>query len=82
MTRRRVRRVPPPPVPAFTFAPQWLTLRGAAYDLGVSVDTVKRLIKAGRLRSYLIPGTRLRRIARADVRAFVRDRAPDTREEV
>jgi excisionase family DNA binding protein len=77
--RRRAQPAPVPvrvgkPVSQFipVFAPRWLSYRAAAHDAGVSINTVKRWVKSDRLRSYVPPGTRLRRIDRRDLTTSMR----------
>lgn len=54
----------------------WISLSDAAAQLGVSVDTLKRRIAAGRLPAYR-NGQRIIRLRVSDVQQFLR-RVPTT----
>lgn len=56
--------------------PVWISLADAATQLGVSVDTLKRRIAAGRLPAYR-NGQRIIRLRVSDVQQFLR-RVPTT----
>jgi excisionase family DNA binding protein len=56
-----------PPLPP----PPWLTIQDAARLLSCCPSTIKRLLANSRFPSCRIPGTRLRRIHRADMCALM-----------
>lgn len=59
----------PLPVEMTEELPEWLTVAGAAEELGVTTKTVRRWITAGTLRAHRL-GPRLLRIAREDLEAL------------
>ena len=50
-----------------------LTTSQVSRTIGMSVRTVCRLIDSGMLRGWAIPGSKHRRVARADLESFMAD---------
>jgi excisionase family DNA binding protein len=49
---------------------EWMTTRAVANELGLCLDTVKKMIYDGRLPAYKIGGTAVR-VKRADLRNLI-----------